>query len=341
MKKKLCIITAALMALSINLTGCGRQLDGTQTVAVMDSANIPLAEVNLMLRYQQAQMETYYSGMMGSNIYQRDIAGDGTSYGETAKTTLMETFEEMYILEAEAGNYGVSLSEEEKGAITAAAQKFMADNTDSKVQAALTASQGTVERVLTLLTLDAKMQDVLTEDVDTNVSDAEAAQKKATYLYVSKSGTQTDEEGKTIDLTEEELKALKEKAQGILDAAKESKDLSAAAKDQDMSTSTVTYDDDTAMFPDEVRAEADKLSAGEYTGLVETEQAFYIVQMDSLLDREATDAKKESIVRERKDKLFTEKYEELKGKHTFETKENVLSQMTFEQVITLKTEGGE
>ncbi len=341
MKKKLCMITAALLALSVSLTGCGRQLDGTQTVAVMDETNIPLSEVNLMLRYQQAQMETYYGGMMGSNIYQQDIEGNGTIYGETAKTALMTSFEQMYILEAEAGNYEVSLTEEEKNSITEAARQFMADNTDTKVQAALTASQGTVERVLTLLTLQAKMQDALTADVDTNVSDEEAAQKKVTYLYMSKSGTETDADGNLIDLTEEELSALKEKARDILDAAKTSKDLSAAAQAQELTASTVTYDDDTSMFPDEVREEADKLSEGEYTDVIETEQAFYIVQMDSLLDRDATDAKKESIIEERKNELFTEKYEELKGKHTFEIKEDVLSQLTFEQPITLKTEGQE
>ena len=96
MKKKFCIITAALLALSISLTGCNRKLDGTQAVAVMDETSIPLAEVNLLLRYQQAQMETYYGGMMGNNIYQQDLGGDGIIYGETVKTSLMETFQELY-----------------------------------------------------------------------------------------------------------------------------------------------------------------------------------------------------------------------------------------------------
>ena len=338
MKKKFCIITAALLALSISLTGCNRKLDGTQAVAVMDETSIPLAEVNLLLRYQQAQMETYYGGMMGNNIYQQDLGGDGIIYGETVKTSLMETFQELYILEAEAAEYGVSLSEEEKSAITEAATKFMESNPDEKVRAALTASQQTVERLLTLLTLEDKMKEALWADVDTNVSDQEAAQKKATYLYVSKSGTETDADGNAIPLTGEELEALKEKAQGILDEAKKSKDLSGAAQAQEMTTSTVTYDDDTAMFPDEVRAEADKLSEGEYTGLVETDKAFYSVQMDSMMDRNATDAKKESIVQERKDAMFAEKYEALKGNHTFEIRDSVLAQMTFEQTITLKIE---
>ena len=54
MKKKLSVLVAAVLALSLCLTACAPKLDGTETIAVMDETNIPLAEVNLMLRYQQA-----------------------------------------------------------------------------------------------------------------------------------------------------------------------------------------------------------------------------------------------------------------------------------------------
>lgn len=58
-----------------SLTGCGKgnTLDGTQTVAVMDeTTNVPLAEVSFLLRYQQAQMESYYGAMLGmTNVYDR------------------------------------------------------------------------------------------------------------------------------------------------------------------------------------------------------------------------------------------------------------------------------
>lgn len=338
MKKRWHICIVAALALTLGLTGCGKKLDGTQTVAVIDETNIPLAEVNLMLRYQQAQMETYYSGFMGNNIYQQDISGDGTIYGETAKTTLMDTFQEMYVLEAEATNYGVALTEEEKSAISEAARQLMADNEDTRVRAALTLSQETVEHLLTLFTLDEKMKDALTADVDTNVSDQEAAQKRVTYLFVSKQGSELDEEGKPIDLTEEELKALKEKAQGILEEAKSSKDLSGAAQAQELTANSITYGEDSSSLPEEVKAAADKLAEGEYTEVIDTEAAYYIVQMDSLLDREATDAKKDRIVQDRKNDLFAEKYEALKEAHTFTIKEDVMAQMTFEQQITLKME---
>ena len=88
MKKGIAVLAAGLM-LAGSLTGCGKgnTLDGTQTVAVMDeTTNVPLGEVSLLLRYQQAQMESYYGSMLGmTNVYGQDLSGTGTIYGETRK----------------------------------------------------------------------------------------------------------------------------------------------------------------------------------------------------------------------------------------------------------------
>ena len=46
--------------------------------------------------------------------------------------------------------------------------------------------------------------------------------------------------------------------------------------------------------------------------MIETESGYYVLQVTSLLDREATDTKKESIVTERQDAKYTEVFEALK-----------------------------
>ena len=40
------------------------------------------------------------------------------------------------------------------------------------------------------------MKEVMTADVDTNVADEDAARSKITYIRLSLTGTETDEEGK-------------------------------------------------------------------------------------------------------------------------------------------------
>ncbi len=347
MKRGIALLAAGLM-LTGSLAGCGKSdtLDGTQTVAVLDeTTNVPLGEVSFLLRYQQAQMESYYGAMLGmTNMYNQDISGSGTIYGETAKENLMTQFNEMYVLEAEAANYGVELTDDEKTAISDAAAQFMEDN-DSEVQQALGVSQADVEHVLTLLTIQEKMFAPLTADVDTEVSDEEAAQKRIAYVYVSTAGTETDDDGNTIDLTDEEKAAKKQELQEILDAAKESGDLQAAVDaanesredDSQLSANETTYGADSTTPAEEIRTAADALKDGEFAEIIETDTGYYAVQMISTFDEDATATKKESILSERKNTLYEEQCTELEAAHTFETKDNVLAELTFDRNYTLNT----
>ena len=116
MKKRTSKIVSLLFALAFVLTGCtGSSMDPSETVAVLDdTTNIRLGEFSLMLRYQQAQMETYYGSMLGGGIYQQEMPDTGEVYGDTAKRSQMEEFHLLYALEAEAPNYQVALTEEER-----------------------------------------------------------------------------------------------------------------------------------------------------------------------------------------------------------------------------------
>lgn len=351
MRSKKSAVLIPVLALTIALGGCGQEvvLDGTETAATLDgTTNMTLGEFNLLLRYQEAQMETYYGSMFGtSNIYAQDMTGSGTIYGETAKESLIEQFREMYVLEAEAPNYGVELTDEEKSAITEAAAKFLEDNTE-EVKNDLGVDQNSVERFLTLATIQDKMYDALTADVDTEVSDEEAAQKRIAYVYISASGTETDENGNTIDLTDEEKEAIKEELQAILDSAAESGDLNAAVdeanesrdEDNQLSVSEITYGADSTTPVEEVRNAADALADGEVSSVVETDTGYYGIQMVSTFDEEATQTEKENIIQERRDTLYQEQCDALVEQHTFETVDSALDKLNFNRVYYLDTTAG-
>ena len=249
------------------------------------------------------------------------------------------------MLEAEAPNYGVELTDEEKTAITEAAAQFAEDNSE-EVRNVLGADQATVERVLTLLTIQDKMYDALTADVDTEVSDEEAAQKRIAYVYMSAAGTETDEDGNVIDLTDEEKEAIKAELQAILDSAAESGDLSAAVEeanesreeDDQLTVSEITYGADSTVPVEEVRAAADELEGGEVSSIVEMETGYYGIQMISTFDEEATQEEKDSIVQERRDALYEEQCTALTENHTFTAVDSALDKLTFERPYTLTTE---
>lgn len=340
MKKNIIRILSLVFVLCLMLTGCSQsQLNASETIAVFDeTTNVRLGEFSLMLRYQQAQMETYYGSMLGGGIYQQVMPDTGELYGDTAKVSQADEFKLLYVLEAEAANYGVSLTEEEKAKITEAAKAFMDGNTP-QLKKAVAAEQADVEHLLTLMTIQNKMYDALTADVDTSVSDEEAAQKKIAYAFISTTGTETDSEGNTIQLTEEEKAAKKAELQSVLDAAKESKDLNTAIEGhENITVNTTTYGADSSSPAEAVREAADKLSDGELSEIIEVESGYYLAQMISTFDREATDSQKETIVQQRRDALYDEKCGELQEAHTFTTVDAVMAKLNFSQNFVLKVQ---
>ena len=86
-------ILSLVFAMAFVLTGCsGSGLNASETIAVLDeSTNIRLGEFSLMLRYQQAQMETYYGSMLGgggSHLYglrRKEYAGGRSDTGRSVR----------------------------------------------------------------------------------------------------------------------------------------------------------------------------------------------------------------------------------------------------------------
>lgn len=247
-------------------------------VATLDGENIDYALVNFTLRFNQAEMQSAYGSMFGDSMW--------SSYGESVKTDIVNNIKQMHILEKHMDEYDVTVTDEEKAKITETAAAFM-ENNEKSVLKAMTASQETVERMLTLTLIQNKMQAAIIKDVDTEVSDEEAAQKKVQYVLFSTAAT-TDEEGNTVEKTEEEKAELKEKAQQVLDAVKAGTDMDEAVKavDENMSASTSTYGTDNGSLDEAVKTAVDSLSDGQCAdSVIETDSGYYVAMMVSTFDR--------------------------------------------------------
>ena len=168
------------------------------------------------------------------------------------------------------------------------------------------------------------------------MTDEEAAQKTITYVRASTNGT-ADENGDTVDLTEEELAAKKETLNQIRDEAGSDGDLDAAAKNHDLSAVTTSYGADDENLNEDVKAAAETLSDGEYADIIEGDNAYYLVRMDSTFDREATDSHKQVILSQREKDAYTAWVDSLKEGATITTNDKALEKLTFERVFTQKT----
>lgn len=330
MKNRLAAAGLCLVLTAGMLTGCG---NADQAIITLDGQKTEYAVANIMLRYSQAQMQAYYGAYMGDSLW--------TQYGDSTKTSMMSTLKQMLILEQHQDEYNVSLTDDEKSKIDAAAQQFMDDNDQATIKA-MGATKERVARVLELYTIRSKMSNAIVADVDTNVTDEEAAQKTIQYVVFSTADT-TDSDGKSVALTDDEKAALLENANKVRDAVAGGKTLEDAVKEVDDSktVSSASYgdNDESYTLDESIRTVADKLKDGEVAGeVVANDTGYYVVQMKATYDADATASKKERIINERKSSKFSEVYDAWESAADYTEDANLLKQITFKDIYEIATE---
>lgn len=332
MKKRAvaCILAVACAA---SLAGCSK-FDGQATLAEVGDTKITADVANFYARYQQAQFESAYGSYMGDDMWATELS-EGQTYEESFKESIMESLETMYVLDAHKDDYNVSLTDDENKAIETAAKEF-ADNNDSSAKDVVSGDEETVKKVLELITVQNKMNEAMTADVDTEVSDDEAAQKKMQYVFFS--AKTTDADGNSTDMTDEEKSDLKKSAEDFQKKAAKAKDFAAYAEEAGYTATDLTFDSDTTSPSEDLIKAADALKEGEVTDVIETDNGYYVAKLESLLDREATDSKKESIVSQRKSDQYQSLCEEWKKDADIKEHKKVWKTISFaKQGVTVKT----
>ena len=214
-------ITAGLlggvMAASI-LAGCGG-INKDEVVATFNDQEITLGVANFAARLQQATYDDFYTMYFGEKVWSTDMYGQGTTMEESLKSNIIEGIKAMYTLNAHADEYNIALTDEEKAAITKAAETFIADNSKEALDA-MGATKEIVEEYLSLATIQTHMYDAIIAEADTEVSDEEANTSSYSYVTVSKTST-TDADGNTVTYTEDDLKLLATQVEAFDEDAKE------------------------------------------------------------------------------------------------------------------------
>lgn len=341
-RKKAVLLTAAGALAAMAVTGCSGSINTDAVVATVGEDDITLGVVNFYARMTQGQYETYYAGMMGTTgeAMWTQEAGEGQNYEESVKDSLMENLENMYLISQHAADYEVSLTKEEEDAISEAAAQFDEDNTD-EAKEIVSGYRKDIEEFLRLATIQTKMDSKMREGVDENVSDEEAAQKAMKYVFFSY--TTTDDSGNSTELTDDEKADLKTNAQTLADRVNAGEDISTVAEELGQTAYDLTFDSESTSPNEDLIAAADALKTeGAVTDVIETDDGLYVGQLTSLLDRDATDQKKESIIEERKQDQYDSLLEQWKDDTDIEVDEKVWNKVDFEDtgvtIITSETD---
>ena len=336
--KRAAVVTAAGVLAAASVTGCSGSIDTDAVVATVGDEEITLGVANFYARLTQGEYETYYASMMGmtaEDMWAQEYDEDST-FEEQTKDSIMDSLEDMYVLSQHASDYDIALTEDEENAISDAAEQFDADNTD-EAKEAVSGYKKDIEKVLELVTIQNKMDSAMKEGVDEEVSDEEAAQKSMQYALFSY--TTTDDSGKSTELTDEEKEALKTTAQGLVDRVRAGEDFAAVAEELGVEAQTATFDSESTSPNEDLIAAADALAnEGDVTELVETDSGIYVGELTSLLDREATDAEKETIVEQRRQDQYDSLLQEWKDAIDIEVNDRVWNRVDFiDQGVTIVT----
>ncbi|MCD7746263.1 MAG: hypothetical protein LUI13_13460 [Lachnospiraceae bacterium] len=246
---------AALMMLSASLVmtslaGCSKSseaaFDADATVLTVNEETVSAGLIKFAVSYSQAQTQEMYEYYFGDNPYSYDYS-DGYTIGDMVIESCIESFEEMILARQNMEDYDVSLTEDEEAAISEAAAAFIEAN-DEETLTAMSATQEIVEEYLSLITIQSKMEVEMCADVDTEVSDEEAAQRRVEYVYVAMETEDETEEETEAEETESEEAASEDAVDETADEADTEAETVAETEEETAAETVADEESETALL---------------------------------------------------------------------------------------------
>ena len=182
-----------------SLSGCSKKekFNSEAAAVTVNDSTVSAGVINVSVRYNQANYESMYMSFGLEDPFSQDMYGYGTTLGDDVKEQVVTDMTHALLAEQKMEEYGVSLSDEDKEKISAAAADFIAAN-DEETLTEIGIAQADVERFLELAMIKERVETQMCADVDTEVSDEEAAQRKVEYVvFTPESETEADAEGLT------------------------------------------------------------------------------------------------------------------------------------------------
>lgn len=200
---------AAVISLSAGLVltvlaGCSKndKMNAETAAITVNGDTISAGVLNLAVRFDQVAVESLYASFGITDPFSQDLTGTGVAYGETVKSQEAENLTHALLAEQHMVEYDVELSDDEKANIAATAAEFIEAN-DAEVLEKMGTTQEVVERYLELTLVQYKMEEAMPADIDTEVSDEEAAQRRVQYvLFYPVTEEETEEETEAVSEAE-------------------------------------------------------------------------------------------------------------------------------------------
>ena len=326
MKKKWIMVGLVLCLLLGGLAGCKKDSGKTENptgpvdrteymdeaVVTIDGSEVGYREAMLYLQAAKQEYESAYGG----EIWQYMLNADGTTLGQWVKNQTLEQIIYIKIVCAQAKRLGIELDSEEKRRVAERTEEYMG-KAEYGTLALYGIARKDVERVYADTMLAQKIYDSVTLNVDTDISNTEAAQKHLQSLMLK--NYHEDELGNHSALTVQELIATLDRFDALYKEAQETTDFYslAYANSEDKQYLDIMVGD--GDLP-EMFSAAYGLAEGEAIQ-IRTDNGYYIFYCVSEYDEDATIAKKEELIALRQEEEFKKLYEDWRGEAKIEMNE--------------------
>lgn len=336
-KKRMTAAVALAMVIFV-FAGCGSSVNKDAVLVDINKGEetISLGYANFVARYTQALYDANYGSYFGKDMWSQDMYGNGNTFEEDTKESVLSQIQEEYLLKEHAEEYGVSLSKEDEEAIDKAAKAFMDDNSNEAIKT-MGASEEYVRMMLTYETYAMRVMEAVKDQAQVTVSREEAAQRTFTYAFFD-TQSQYDENGTSVAVTEDDRAKLYEHALVVSNAA----DFEASAQEFGATVTSYSYGADESSMDAAVIAAADSLAEGQVSGVISVDgKGYYVIRLDSAYDEEATDKEVEQREEQQRTEYFQGIMDEWKEAISWEVDEESWKTVSFETIFSVENKDSE
>lgn len=331
-KKAAAGVAAAALAITLSLTGCGANPKAA-LIKVDTGDTIEYGYANFVANYYKAQYDINYKPYYGDSMWTSDIKQNGTTLEENVKSQVIDQIEEQWAIRQHAGDYGVTLSDDDNAKIEEYSNKFLEANTENGLNKMGGNKQYAVE-FLTNMAYAIKVQNEIYEETETDFTAAETEQSTISYVRFSTEGT-TGSDGTETPMSDEDKAAAKKNAEDLAAAGAANYETKAGELSGEVKSFSYTKADSTfegMIIPANVINESKSLKEGEISKAIEGEDGWYVVRMDKLLDEEATENKKSTLTSSARSDHYREVVDGWKEGYTFTLDEKLWEKQSLQEV---------
>lgn len=248
-------------------------------------------------------VQNAYEKSYGESIWERTNPDDSSSLSDSLKDTVLARISKVKVLNLMAEERGVTLSEDEKDKVKAAAGMYL-DSLSESEKTVLNANRELLEKLYGEYALANKTYEEIVSVINPEISDDEARTIQVSQITIKKYHEENGEKNPYSESTIESARKRAEEALREINDGTEFAEVVARYNEDDKSEHDYRRMDVTP----EYEAVAFNLSQDEVSGIVETDEAFYIIKCISTAKQEETEINKQSIIDEQKRIYFEQEY---------------------------------